>query len=43
VDQRLVAKAYSAARAWLKLSVDSARVIMGVRYQVQGMENLPAT
>ena len=35
------AKAYRAARAWLKLSVDSARVIMGVRYQVQGMENLP--
>ena len=29
------------ARAWLKLSVDSARVIMGVRHRVQGMENLP--
>lgn len=35
------AKAYRAARAWLKLSVDSAGVIMGVRYRVQGMENLP--
>ena len=35
-------KAYCVARAWLKLSVDSARVIMGVRYRVQGMENLPA-
>ncbi|MEX8192586.1 lysophospholipid acyltransferase family protein [Comamonas guangdongensis] len=35
------AKAYSVARAWLKLSVDSARVFMGIRYRVQGMENLP--
>ena len=34
-------KAYRVARAWLKLSVDSAGVIMGVRYRVQGMENLP--
>ena len=34
-------KAYRVARAWLKLSVDSARVIMGVRHRVQGMENLP--
>ncbi|MGE8318204.1 MAG: lysophospholipid acyltransferase family protein [Comamonas sp.] len=32
---------YRVARAWLKLSVDSARVIIGIRYQVQGMENLP--
>ncbi|GAB2455622.1 lysophospholipid acyltransferase family protein [Comamonas humi] len=32
---------YRMARAWLKLSVDSARVIIGIRYQVQGMENLP--
>ena len=34
-------KAYGVARAWLKLSVDSARVIMGIKYRVQGMENLP--
>ena len=34
-------KAYRVARAWLKLSVDSAGVIMGVKYRVQGMENLP--
>lgn len=34
-------KTYRVARAWLKLSVDSAKVIMGVQYRVQGMENLP--
>ncbi len=34
-------RVYAVARAWLKLSVDSARVIMGVRHRVQGMENLP--
>lgn len=34
-------KAYRVARAWLALSVNSARVIMGIRYRVQGMENLP--
>ena len=34
-------KAYRVARGWLKLSVDSARVIMGIQYRVQGMENLP--
>ena len=35
------AKTYRVARAWLKLSVDSAKVIMGIQYRVQGMENLP--
>ena len=34
-------KTYRVARAWLKLSVDSAKTIMGVQYRVQGMENLP--
>ena len=34
-------KVYSVARAWLALSVNSARVLMGVSYRVQGMENLP--
>lgn len=29
------------ARAWLTLSVDSARWFCGVKYRVQGMENLP--
>ena len=32
---------YRVARAWLKLSVDSARVIIGIQYRVQGMDNLP--
>ena len=32
---------YAIAQKWLKLSVDSARVIMGIRYAVQGQENLP--
>lgn len=34
-------KTYRVARAWLKLSVDSAKVIMGIQCRVQGMENLP--
>ena len=34
-------KTYRVARAWLKLSVDSAKVIMGIQYRVQGMEKLP--
>ena len=34
-------KTYRVARAWLKLSVDSAKVIMGIQYRVQGMEYLP--
>lgn len=34
-------KTYRVARAWLKLSVDSAKVIIGIQYRVQGMENLP--
>ncbi|SEA13841.1 MULTISPECIES: lysophospholipid acyltransferase family protein [Acidovorax] len=33
---------YRIARAWLKLSVDSARVIMGIRTRITGMEHLPA-
>jgi 1-acyl-sn-glycerol-3-phosphate acyltransferase len=32
---------YAIAQKWLTLSVDSARVIMGIHYQVQGQENLP--
>lgn len=32
---------YRIARAWLKLSVDSAGWFMGVRYRLQGMEHLP--
>ncbi|MET1115343.1 MAG: lysophospholipid acyltransferase family protein [Comamonas sp.] len=32
---------YRIARAWLKLSVDSAGWFMGVHYRVQGMEHLP--
>ena len=32
---------YAIAQKWLALSVDSARVIMGIRYEVQGQENLP--
>ena len=34
-------RTYRVARAWLRLSVNSARTIMGVQYRVQGMENLP--
>ena len=32
---------YRIARAWLALSIDSARVIMGIKTRVIGMENLP--
>jgi 1-acyl-sn-glycerol-3-phosphate acyltransferase len=34
-------KRYAIAVYWLNLSVQAARVIMGVRYRVQGQENLP--
>ncbi len=33
---------YWLASYWLKMAVGAARVIAGVRYQVQGFENLPA-
>jgi 1-acyl-sn-glycerol-3-phosphate acyltransferase len=32
---------YSVAAAWLRLSVNSARLLIGIRYQIQGQENLP--
>ena len=32
---------YAFAQKWLTLTVDAARVIMGIRYQVQGQDNLP--
>jgi 1-acyl-sn-glycerol-3-phosphate acyltransferase len=32
---------YAFAQKWLSLSIDAARVIMGIRYQVQGQDNLP--
>ena len=32
---------YSVAAAWLRLSVNSARFLIGIRYQIQGQENLP--
>jgi 1-acyl-sn-glycerol-3-phosphate acyltransferase len=32
---------YAMAQKWLTLSVDAARVIMGIRYNIQGQENLP--
>ena len=32
---------YRIARAWLSLCISSARVILGIRTQVTGMENLP--
>jgi len=32
---------YAFAQKWLTLSIDAARVLMGIRYQVQGQENLP--
>lgn len=35
------AKVYAVARSWLKLSVDSARPLLGIEYRLQGMENLP--
>ncbi len=34
-------KLYVVAQKWLALSVNSARVIMGVRYQIHGQDNLP--
>jgi len=32
---------YVIAQKWLALSVDAARVIMGVRYEIRGRDNLP--
>ena len=32
---------YAIAQKWLTLSIDAARVIMGIRYEVQGQHNLP--
>ena len=32
---------YAIAQKWLTLSVDAARIIMGIRYEVQGQDNLP--
>jgi 1-acyl-sn-glycerol-3-phosphate acyltransferase len=32
---------YAIAQKWLTLSIDAARVIMGIRYDVQGQDNLP--
>lgn len=32
---------YAIAQKWLTLSIEAARAIMGIRYQVQGQENLP--
>jgi 1-acyl-sn-glycerol-3-phosphate acyltransferase len=32
---------YAIAQKWLTLSIDAARVMMGIRYEVQGQENLP--
>jgi 1-acyl-sn-glycerol-3-phosphate acyltransferase len=32
---------YAIAQKWLTLSIDAARVIMGIRYEVQGQDNLP--
>jgi 1-acyl-sn-glycerol-3-phosphate acyltransferase len=34
-------KRYLIAQRWLTLSIDAARVIMGIRYQIHGQENLP--
>jgi 1-acyl-sn-glycerol-3-phosphate acyltransferase len=34
-------KLYVIAQKWLTLSVDAARVIMGIRYEIQGQDNLP--
>ena len=34
-------KLYVIAQRWLTLSIDAARVIMGIRYQIQGQDNLP--
>ena len=35
-------KLYVIAQKWLTLSVDAARVIMGIRYEIQGQEKLKA-
>ena len=32
---------YAIAQKWLTLSIDAARAIMGIRYEVQGQDNLP--
>ena len=32
---------YRRAAAWLRLAIEGARVIMGVRYRIQGLEHLP--
>jgi len=32
---------YAFAQKWLTLSIDAARVLMGIRYKMQGQENLP--
>jgi 1-acyl-sn-glycerol-3-phosphate acyltransferase len=32
---------YRIAQRWLTLSIDAARVIMGIRYQIHGQEHLP--
>ncbi len=37
-----VATRYRIARIWLRLSVDAARLCIGIRTRVAGMENLPA-
>ena len=34
-------KLYLIAQRWLSLSIDAARVIMGIRYQIHGQDNLP--
>lgn len=34
-------KLYVFAQRWLSLSIAAARVIMGIRYEIQGYENLP--
>lgn len=34
-------KRYAIAVFWLNLSIQAARIIMGVRYRIQGQENLP--
>ena len=32
---------YRIAQAWLRLSIQSARLLVGIEYRVQGLENLP--
>jgi len=32
---------YRIAQAWLRLSIHSARLLLGIEYRVQGLENLP--